>query len=173
MRPLTPDEDRAWRALVRLLVLLPRTIDADLAERTDLSLTQYVVLMRLSEAPQQSLRMRDLADAASISPSRVTRVVQGMERDRLVERGTVPGDGRGSLATLTPAGLRRVRAAWPAHLDGVRSLVLDHIDPTDLPDFYRILRRLLDSVEGAPQNPSPCHVEGLPRRAEAARQPWA
>jgi len=146
--PLTPDEERTWRALIRLLVQLPRTIDEDLVRRNNLSLTQYLVLMSLSEAPKRSLRMSQLATAASMSPSRMTRVVQAMEHDGLVGRSSAPGDGRGSIATLTDAGLRRLKEAWPEHLASVRALILDHIAPNDLDGFYRVIHGLLKSVEG-------------------------
>lgn len=146
---LSGDEERTWRTLVRLMTVLPRAIDDDLCRRDGLSLTRYVVLMRLSEAPGQALRMSDLADAASISPSRMTRIVQTMAADGLVTRRGVPGDGRASLATLTDAGLERLRQAWPAHLAGVRALVLDHIDPADLAAFQRVTDQLLRGVSPA------------------------
>lgn len=148
-QPLTPREERAWRALMRLMVVMPRAIDEGLSQEGGLSLTRYVVLMRLSEAPDRSLRMGDLAEASSVSPSRMTRIIQSMITEGLVARGAVPGDGRASLVTLTDGGLRRLEDAWPAHLAGVRSLVMDHLDPDDLDDFHRILRRLLLAVESA------------------------
>ncbi len=147
--PLSPDEERAWRTLIRLMVGLPRAIDDDLVRREGLSLTRYVVLMRLSEAPDRSLRMTDLAEAASISPSRMTRIVQAMTTEGLVTRRAVPGDGRASLATLTDAGLRRLEKAWPAHLAGVRTILLDHIDPAELATFHRLTEQLLRGIEPA------------------------
>ena len=75
LQPLSPIEEQTWRALIRLMVQMPRAIDADLSRRGGLSLTRYVVLMRLSEAEDRALRMSGLADAASISPSRMTRII--------------------------------------------------------------------------------------------------
>lgn len=152
--PLSPDEERAWRALVRFMVMMPRAIDDDLARRAGLSLTRYVVLMRLSEASGRALRMSDLAEAAAISPSRMTRIVQGMTADGLVTRRVVPGDARASLATLTDLGLQRLAEVWPHHLAGVRALVMDHIDPADLGDFNRVMERLLTAVARAPGMPT-------------------
>jgi len=149
VQPLTPGEERTWRALIRLMVQMPRAIDEDLSRRGDLSLTRYVVLMRLSEASGQALRMSDLAEAASMSPSRMTRIIQSMITEGLVARQVVPGDRRASLATLTPTGLKRLEEAWPAHLAGVRALVLDHIDADDLPDFNRVTERILHAIENA------------------------
>lgn len=156
-RPLTPDEERTWRALIRLMVVMPRAIDEDLIRRTGISLTRYVVLMRLSEAPGHALRMSDLADAVAISPSRMTRIIQPMASEGLVTRQSVPDDGRASLAILTDKGLRRLQEAWPAHLAGARALVMDHIDPADQADLDRITQRLLRAI-----GTSPGIQDGLP-----------
>lgn len=143
------------------MVVLPRAIDEDLTRRAGIGLTRYVVLMRLSEAPAQALRMSDLAEAAAISPSRMTRIIQSMAVEGLVTRQPVPGDGRASLAILTDQGLRRLREAWPAHLAGVRALVMDHIDPADQPDLDRVTQRLLQAAEASPgfHEDRPCLAE--------------
>lgn len=158
-QPLTPTEERTWRRFMRLMVLMPRAIDEDLSRRGGLSLTRYVVLMVLSEAPESALRMSELAEAASISPSRMTRIVQAMITEGLVTRDVVPGDRRASLATLTDKGLHRLQAAWPAHLTGIRALVLDHLDAEDLADLNRVSERLLRPIEKAlgtqPGHPGP------------------
>ncbi|NAZ83411.1 MarR family transcriptional regulator [Kineococcus sp. R8] len=146
---LTPQEEEAWRALMRLMVALPRAIDEDLLRRSGLGLTRYVVLMRLSEAPERTLRMSELAEAASISPSRMTRVAQSMAHDGLLSRSPDPTDARAALATLTDAGRQRLEEAWPAHLAGVRALVLDHLGPGDLPRVQRVTEQLLRAVEGS------------------------
>ncbi|MFD7402254.1 hypothetical protein ACFV7R_06175 [Streptomyces sp. NPDC059866] len=73
VEPLTVDEERFWRALMRVTVALPRSLDADLLRSTGLSLTDHVVLVNLSEAKNQELRMTDLAAACALSASRITR----------------------------------------------------------------------------------------------------
>ena len=146
-QPLTPAEERTWRTLMRLMMLLPRALDEDLSRRTALGLTRYVVLMRLSEAPEYTLRMSDLAEAVSISPSRMTRIVQSMVSEGLVTRRAAPSDGRASLATLTEKGLHKLQEAWPAHLAGTRRLAMDHIEPRDLASFNRMTEQLLRAVE--------------------------
>ncbi|NIZ90790.1 MarR family winged helix-turn-helix transcriptional regulator [Kineococcus rubinsiae] len=152
--PLTPEEELTWRTLMRLMVALPRAIDEDLLRRSGLGLTRYVVLMRLSEAPAHTLRMSDLAEAASISPSRMTRVAQSMAQDGLVVRNPDPSDARAALLTLTDEGRERLEEAWPAHLAGVRALVMDHLGAEDLPRVRRFTDLLLRAVEGsAPEGP--------------------
>ena len=146
--PLTAAEERAWRALVRLMVVLPRAIDDDLSSRTGMGLTVYVVLMTLSESPQRQLAMSELAQRSAISPSRMTRVVDGLERDGLVTRASTPENHRISLAQLTDTGLERLREAWPAHLAGARALVMDHVAAGELSALTDMLRRLIAAVEG-------------------------
>lgn len=148
-RPLSAVEADAWVALARVMPHLVRALDDDLVERDGLTMTRYVVLMHLSEAPEGALRMSDLADAAVLSPSRMTRVVHDLERDGYVVRGSVPGDARARSVSLTPAGLARLERAWPAHVAGVRAHVLDRVDPADLPTLQRTLEAILPG-EAAP-----------------------
>ena len=118
-----------------------------MTRRGGISLTNYVVLMRLSEAPGRTLRMGDLADGAVLSASRITRIVASMVEEGLVTRGRADGDARVSLAKLTSAGLARLEEGWPAHLAAVRELVVDHLSASDLADLTRISARLLDALE--------------------------
>ena len=149
--PLTPAEEAAWRSLARTIVMLRRALDADLLRRAGLSMTHYTALMRLSEAPDRTLRMSDLAAGSDVSPSRMTRVVAAMVDQGLICRRTDPGDARVALATLTDAGLDRLREAWPEHLAGVRDLVVDRLTARDLSDLRRICDRLAVDV-GCPES---------------------
>lgn len=142
-RPLTDAEAGAWRALAALMVALPRAFDLDLDRRSDITLSRYVVLMRLSEAPAQTLRMGDLALGTALSPSRMTRIVASMVKEGLVVRRPSTDDARVALVTLTGPGLARLEAAWPAHLAGVRDLVIDRLTGRDLADLRRICDKLL------------------------------
>lgn len=78
-----------------------------------------------------------MAEAAASSPSRLARIIQPMVADGLVTREAAADDGRASVVALTDEGLDRLAQAWPAHLAGVRALVIDHIDPAELADFSR------------------------------------
>jgi len=130
--PLTPEEEAAWRALGRAVLVIPRVLDADLLASQGLSMTEYSVLMNLSEAPDRSLRMSELANYVSISVSGLTRVVERLSRQGLVERVRSESDRRGQVAVLTPAGLERLERAWPTHLASVRNHVMDHLRGLDL-----------------------------------------
>jgi DNA-binding MarR family transcriptional regulator len=140
--PLTADEEAAWRALARVVVVGPRLIEAGLLSRDNLTLSEYMALMFLSEAPDQSCRMGDLVGLLPITPSGLTRVMDRLERQSLVTRQRASGDARGQVATLTDAGLDRLLAAWPGHLDDVRRIVVDNLRGLDLPALTRALEAI-------------------------------
>src|SRR5260221_8953972 len=104
VRPLNAKEEAAWRALARAIVVLPRVLEADLLESDGLNSADYSVLMNLSEVPDRTLRMNELANMVALTVSGLTRVVDRLARDGLVERARAEHDRRGQLATLTPAG---------------------------------------------------------------------
>ncbi|MCL3838894.1 MarR family winged helix-turn-helix transcriptional regulator [Aeromicrobium duanguangcaii] len=130
--PLSEQEEAAWRALARAVSVIPRVIDADLVQAQGISGTEYIVLMNLSEAPEGCMRMSQLANHVAISVSGLSRVVGRLEREGLVERSRSADDGRGQVASITPAGLRCLQAAWPVHLASVRRRVMDHLRGLDL-----------------------------------------
>jgi len=148
--PLTPEEELAWRALARAVLVIPRVLDQELLESQGLSLTEYSVLMNLSEQPDRSARMSELADAVSISVSGLTRVIDRLARQGLVERVRAETDGRGQLATLTAAGFGRLQRAYPTHLAGVRKHVMDHLADIDLPAFAEAMSRVAAGEIGPP-----------------------
>jgi DNA-binding MarR family transcriptional regulator len=150
LAPLTPDEEAAWRALARAVLVLPRVLDAEMLESQGLNITEYNVLMNLSEAPDHSLRMRELANFVSITVSGLTRVVERLSRRGLVDRVRAESDGRGQVAVLTRAGLEQLQQAWPRHLAAVRRHVLDHLDGIDLVTFAEALADMGTAEVGPP-----------------------
>ena len=140
--PLTADEELLWRSLTRVAIALPRALDDDLARHAGMSMTEYGVLMNLSEAPGGQLRMSELAAATSLSASRITRLVGDLQKLGLVARDRCAGDARGYVTTLTGAGLSRLKAAYPGHLASVRNRVMDHIDPAAVAALAQALHRI-------------------------------
>jgi DNA-binding MarR family transcriptional regulator len=130
--PLTPAEETLWRALMRIVKILPRDLDSDLMHGAGLSSSDYTTLMHLSEAPNRELRMSDLASATGLSASRMTRLVDDLQTRSLVTKVASSTDARGNVARLTPRGMAKLRAAWPVHLASVRSRFLDHMDAADI-----------------------------------------
>ena len=118
------------------MLVIPRALDANLLGSQGLNVTEYSVLMNLSEAPGRSLRMSELADYVSISVSGLTRVIERLARQGLVERVRAQSDGRGQVAVLTPAGLGIPPPAGLAHPPGQRPPdMMDHLDGIDLTAF--------------------------------------
>jgi DNA-binding MarR family transcriptional regulator len=148
--PLTPEEEAAWRALGRAVLVIPRVLDADLIATQGLNVTEYSLLMNLSEVPDHALRMSELANYLSITVSGATRVVQRLSRQGLVEQVRAESDGRGQVAVLTPAGLERLKQAWPTHLASVRRHVMDHLEGIDLAAFAAAVSRIASAELGPP-----------------------
>ncbi|MFG2953950.1 MarR family winged helix-turn-helix transcriptional regulator [Streptomyces sp. NPDC048291] len=145
--PLTAQEERLWRALMRVIVALPRSLDDDLLRSTGLTLTEYVVLMNLSEAENQELRMTDLASATALSASRITRVVDALQSRGQVVKRRYEGDARGNVATLTPEGLKRLQAAYPVHLASARKRVVDLLDGRSVPAMVRQFEAVVEKLD--------------------------
>jgi DNA-binding MarR family transcriptional regulator len=108
---------------------------------------EYVALMCLSEAPKRELRMTDLANAAALSASRMTRLVDDLQSRGLVTKRASSEDGRGNVAKLTPAGMAKLKKAWPAHLASVRSRVFDHVDPAKVNEASQALAQIAALLE--------------------------
>jgi DNA-binding MarR family transcriptional regulator len=136
---LDDEEQQAWRTLINVHGRLLSQLDAELEGAHELSLPDYEVLVHLSEAPEHSLRMADLAERLLLSPSGLTRRLDGLVREGLVERRACPSDRRGTLAVLTPAGLTRLVEAAPTHVAGVRRYVIEPLSRDQLVGLARSL----------------------------------
>ncbi len=126
LRKLDDRELRAWRGMLRVHATLTKALDAELEAAHGLPLSSYEVLMNLADADGERMRMSDLAAMVILSRSGLTRLVDRLEREGLIARESCPSDARGSFATLTGAGRRKLAAARATHLAGVRSLFLAH-----------------------------------------------
>jgi DNA-binding MarR family transcriptional regulator len=129
-----------------VITILPRALDEQFLRDTGVTMTEYLVLVALSEAPGRELRISELASRTSLSLSRISRVVDDMANHSLVTRRKCAFDGRSSFATLTAKGLSTLQAAYPGHLARVRRLVFDHLAESELktlgPVFVRIAQAL-------------------------------
>ncbi|PPK90780.1 DNA-binding MarR family transcriptional regulator [Kineococcus xinjiangensis] len=146
-RWLTPDQRRAWLRVAALLELLPAALDTQLQRDADLTLAGYVMLAMLSEQPERSLRMSELAARSNASPSRASHVIAKLEKQGLVRRERCAEDGRGQLAVLTDAGWEKVVATAPGHVQRVRELVVDPLEPGQLAQLDAIVARMLDVLD--------------------------
>jgi DNA-binding MarR family transcriptional regulator len=143
-RGLDDVELSTWRTFLRAHAQVTRRLEHGLLVEHDLPLASYDVLVQLSEAPAGRLRMTELAERVLLSRSGLTRLVDRLVRDGLVERQACPSDARGTLAVLTPAGRARLAAAWPTHLQGVVSRVVGRLSKDELVTLGALLSRLVE-----------------------------
>jgi DNA-binding MarR family transcriptional regulator len=116
---MSATDTAAWSALLRVHAAVVPVLDRELQAACGLPLTWYDVLLELNAAPGRRLSMGELGQAAVVSRSRVSRVVDQLAADGLVVREANPDDRRSAYATITDAGRRRLRAAAPVYLDGI------------------------------------------------------
>ena len=148
---LSSTQQDAWRAYLVGTTLLMERMDRDLREGHDLSLPEYEILVRLSEATGRRLRMAELADSVKNSRSRITHTIARMERAGLVQRQQCPSDGRGVFAQLTPVGQAKLVEAAPDHVRSVRAALIDVVEPDDLDAVGRAFLSVASTLEtGAP-----------------------
>jgi DNA-binding MarR family transcriptional regulator len=129
----------AWRRLINSTTALLAVLDNELQAEHGLSLGDYEVLVFLSEAPGHAIRMSELAGRLHLSPSGITRRVDGLVRSGLVERQRCPNDRRGANAVLTPLGAKTLETAAPTHLRGVREYFIDRLGADDLATLATLL----------------------------------
>ena len=154
VRWLTEQEREAWLAVAALTVKLPGALDAQLQADAGLSFFEYMVLAVLSEQPDRAMQMSDIAAFASASLSRLSHTATRLEKQGLITRKQVPGHGRRTQATLTDAGMEKVRATAPQHVMHVRNLLVDGLTPDDLAALARIGTETVRRIEGRDADPS-------------------
>jgi DNA-binding MarR family transcriptional regulator len=146
---LRKSEEPAWRALAMLVNQLRRAIETQLERDAGLSAMEFYALVRLSEEPDRTLRMSELALVTEASLSRLSHLVKRLEGWGFVRRQADPIDGRYTTATLTDAGHAKLVASAPAHLKAVRALVIDEFDPAELTLVRDIASRILQRIENS------------------------
>lgn len=143
-QPLDELEMSVWRSMLRAHASVIRRLEAELVAEHGLSLPSYEVLVHLSAAPDRSLRMTDLSEAALLSPSGVTRLVDKLQRDGLVRRRRCSADARVIYAELTDTGMGRLTEAYPTHLRGVRQHLISKLERDELTGVAGSLTKLID-----------------------------
>ena len=126
-RWLDEEEQRTWRSFLTASRLLFERLERQLQHDAGLPHAYYEILVRLSEAPDRSLRMSQLASSSLSSRSRLSHAVARLEESGWVRRRPCPSDRRGLIAELTDAGMARLEVAAPGHVEAVRSLLFDQL----------------------------------------------
>ncbi len=141
-RWLSDEEQAAWRSFLEATRRLFDAVERQLSVEAGIPHTYYEILVRLSEAPERSLRMSQLADASVSSRSRLSHAVTRLEQRGWVSRCPASDDGRGQLARLTDSGFAALVRAAPGHVAEVRAQLIDRLTP----DQVASLREISDAI---------------------------
>ena len=144
---LTAAEVGSWLSVVRLMTLLPWSIDQQLQRDSNLRMVEYQELAMLSQSPGRTMRMSSLAEVTNASLSRLSHLVKRLEERGLVRREPDPADGRFTNAILTEKGFRTLAEAAPGHVAHVRSLVIDVLSPEQLRRLGRDANRITSRID--------------------------
>lgn len=148
VRWLDDAEQMSWRAYYEAYQMVMRDLQADLQATTGLSLAEYDVLVRLTEAPGNRLRMSELASFTVTSRSRLSHQISRMAANGLVQRESCDTDKRGAFAVLTPAGVRRLEGAASHHVASVRCRLLAAYSPAEFRELGQLATKLVEHLEG-------------------------
>lgn len=149
-RWLTPEEQDAWRGVIRMYEKLAGRLSRHLQQDANLSPADFAVLVDLSEAPDGRKRHADLSKCLEWEKSRISHQISRMVKRGLVARQECPEDGRGAFVVITPQGMETIRAAAPRHVEVVRELFVDVLTPEELRRFAHVANRVIEHVEGSP-----------------------
>lgn len=138
----------AWVAFLRGHAALTRELNAQLVSDHGLTMNDYEVLLRLSHAPDRRLKRVELAQSVLLTPSGITRLLDGLEQAGWVEKASCASDARITYAVLTDPGVEKLREAADSHLADVDRLFAAHFGDSELETLARLLGRI-DAAEGA------------------------
>lgn len=152
---LAADEERLWRGWMRLNTELSATLQRDMQGGAHLSMSDYDVLVHLTDSPEGRLRVSDLARLLQWGLSRVSHHVTRMERRGLVARTECAEDGRGAFVAVTAPGRAAIERAAPGHVASVRRLVFDALDTDDVASLGAIVDKMLARLDEVADSKSP------------------
>ena len=144
---LTPAQLEAWQALTLMLARLPTALEAQLQRDSRLSYIEYYALAALSERPDRTMRMSELAVLTNAELSRLSHLITRLQKRGFVRREPDSNDGRYTNAVLTDAGYDVVVAAAPGHVAAVRELVIDALDETALKALQNSAERIVARID--------------------------
>jgi DNA-binding MarR family transcriptional regulator len=140
---LEPGELDAWLAYVAATAQLEAALDRQLQRDSGMPHAYYQILAMLSEVPERTLRMSDLAAVTQSSQSRLSHAVARLEHNGWVRRTPSRSDRRSTLATLTAGGFAALAAAAPGHVRAVREHLFDHLSPEQVGQLREICRAVV------------------------------
>ena len=140
---LSPEERAAWAGFIRAHATIVKELDAELRAAHGLPLSSYDVLVQLSLAPDGRMQMFELAEAVHLSRSGLTRLVDRLEHQGLIERHRGECDPRQVFACITKLGFERLAETTPTHLAGVRRRFLERLSRAEVQQLAVVWDRLL------------------------------
>jgi DNA-binding MarR family transcriptional regulator len=159
-RWLTDDEQAVWRAFLMTHQLLAAELDRQLQRDAGMPHTYYAVLVTLSESPDKTMRLSELADALGYSLSRLSHAIARMEEAGWLRRRPCSADRRTTWAVLTDAGLAALATAAPGHVQAVRENLFDDLTPEQVEQlrviFEKTLVKLREKRSACPAPAAPC-----------------
>ncbi len=153
VRWLDEREERAWRALQSMQMRLNARLAAELAEVSDLSHSDYKVLVALTDRPDGRVRLFELAAALGWEKSRVSHQIARMAERGLVAKDKCGDDRRGAFAVVTDLGRAAIEAAAPHHVETVRRLFVDPLTPAEIDALGSVAQKILDAMAADDANP--------------------
>ena len=147
---LSDAQQLVWRTFLTMNAALNERIERDMQQAAGMPHAYYLVLAMLSESPDRTSRMSQLADLAQMSQSRLSHAVARLEESGWVIRTPAKDDKRGQLATLTDAGYTRLVEVAPSHAETVRSIMFDGLSEQQLVEFGKICQQVLDRAQPEP-----------------------
>lgn len=148
MKPNLPEGHlHAWRKYYPSFWRILAAIEADLAAAGLPSLSWYDALYELYLAPGRHLRMNELARSALLSRSGLTRLVDKLEKEKLIERRACPSDGRVQHAQLTDKGVEMLRKIWPVYRAGIARYFAAHLTAAEAGQVEKALGRVAAAME--------------------------
>ncbi|HEV7603517.1 MAG TPA: MarR family transcriptional regulator [Candidatus Limnocylindrales bacterium] len=151
-----------WRAFLLAYSRVSRRLDEELRAEHDISIAEYDALLTIAQAPGRRIRMGLLAEEVLLSKSGVTRLIDRLVSDGLVERSACLADARGAEAVLTERGLDRLRTASGTHLRGISEHFLAVVDANDLVRLERSLTAVARQAGPGKGDPGECAPDGTP-----------
>lgn len=153
-RWLDDEEQRTWRSFITASRLLFDRVERQLQQGSGLPHAYYEILVRLSEAPERTLRMSQLATSSLSSRSRLSHAVARMEEAGWIRRSACLSDKRGTLAELTDAGMARLEEAAPGHVEEVRASLFDALRREQVTALRDVTDTLVAHLSSAPAWPA-------------------
>lgn len=150
-RWLDSEEQCAWRAFLTAFQLVQHNLARQMQREGGMPYPYYEILVHLSEAPDWSLRMSELAQVTGYSPSRLSHAVARLEEWGWVCRTDCPTDKRGQFAGLTEDGFAALAAAAPGHIEAVRRLVFDPLSSEQVQQLREISEALIGRATAEPE----------------------